>query len=386
MKLSCSLRALMCALFVLIASSARADDGRSQTILNASYNPASKVITIAGTKLSSGNKLPTVKFNGTAVSVVTYSATTGIVTATLSSAPAAGTYLLSIGSGDDDSSTTLDLTIGAVGATGATGAQGPQGPQGMKGDTGATGATGATGSIGAQGLKGDTGATGAQGASGPQGLKGDTGATGATGAQGSQGIQGLTGETGATGSAGPQGAKGDKGDTGAQGPQGLKGDTGATGAVGPQGPAGSGGSGSPNIAFFTGRAAVPDQIIVGATFPSPMLVFSPGPYDFNDGGGWNSATSRFTPPVSGVYQFNLVVGYKLATRGSVFQVFLRDGGGDFTRFETIDLPDSWGNITLAATFKGRAGSPVWVEIYTSQTINISLLSSSFSGHLVYPTP
>ena len=227
-----------------------------------------------------------VEFNGVVVAA-TFSATTEIVTASLASAPPAGTYLLSILKENRATRAGEDSVSDAFVAVGAVGAPGPQGLQGLKGDKGDTGATGATGpqgvagtsgatgavgAVGAQGLKGDIGATGATGAAGakgdkgdtgvagmagatgPQGVKGDTGATGPQGAVGPQGVKGDAGAIGATGALGPQGAqgaKGDKGDTGvagvagATGPQGLKGETGATGAqgaVGPQGVKGDAGA------------------------------------------------------------------------------------------------------------------------------------------------
>ena len=173
------------------------------------------------------------------------------------------------------------------------------------------------------------------------------------------------------GPAGPQGP------AGAVGAQGLTGADGATGAQGPAGPS------QPKIGFFAGRAATSDQCFSG----SQTVDFAAGPFDFNDGGGWNDATNQFTPPVTGVYQFDTVVNYSGATPGAVFQVFLRSGSGDMTRAE-IYIPQSRGTITLGLTHKSAGGGagPVWVEVYSGAAICISRFTSSFNGHLVYQTP
>ena len=87
---------------------------------------------------------------------------------------------------------------------------------GVPGETGAQGETGDVGATGPTGKSGERGATGAQGLTGSQGA---TGAQGLVGPQGATGAQGLTGETGP---AGPQGATG---------PQGSRGETGPAGSI-----------------------------------------------------------------------------------------------------------------------------------------------------------
>lgn len=90
MKSPASVRALCCALFLTVAASSRADDN-TKTILNATYDPASRVITLTGNKLApKNNKQPAVDFNDVTVTA-TYNATTGKVLATLPAAPAPGT-------------------------------------------------------------------------------------------------------------------------------------------------------------------------------------------------------------------------------------------------------------------------------------------------------
>gem|GEM_PF-5097542 len=258
MKALSLIRSLACAGLVMVSTSAWADSN-DKGILNASFDPVTKVITINGTKLVHGSQTPQVKFNGSSVPA-SYNA--GVVTATLAAVPAPGTYLVSIGKGNDDDSS-IDLTIGAVGP------QGPQGIQGPQGDTGATGAQGPQGIQGSQGQTGATGATGAQGAvgpQGPQGPKGDKGDTGATGATGPAGATGATGATGPQGPAGPTGPQGPAGPTGPQGPQGPAGPTGATGATGATGPAGNDGR---NVAVNTGTTVNPGDVLDYVLYNQP---------------------------------------------------------------------------------------------------------------------
>ena len=213
---------LLLAALLLVAAPLRADDNGASTIISTKVNGASLTIQL-DKKI---NPPVFVELNGVIVPG-TFNASTLIVTATLPSVPAPGTYLLTlqknnkVNNGDDDSAiASIDLAIGTGGS------QGPQGPQGPKGDTGAAGPAGATGPAGpvgsigpagsqgltgATGPKGDTGAVGATGVTGPQGLKGDKGDVGAAGSQGLQGVQGLKGDTGAVGAAGETGPHGPQG-------------------------------------------------------------------------------------------------------------------------------------------------------------------------------
>jgi hypothetical protein len=70
---------------------------------------------------------------------------------------------------------------------------------------------------------------------------------------------------------------------------------------------------------------------------------------------------------------------------TILQAFLRNGGGDFVRSETVIIASSWGTVSLSATMKalGAGEGPYWVEVFTNQNIDIERFTSSFSGHLVY---
>ncbi|NND60893.1 MAG: collagen-like protein [Gammaproteobacteria bacterium] len=305
-----------------------------------------------------------------------------------------------------------DLTLGAVGPQGPAGPIGPQGPQGDAGPAGPKGDQGLAGPPGPQGDPGPTGPQGDPGPVGPQGAQGNTGPAGPPGPKGDMGNAGPPGPQGNTGPAGPPGPKGDmgnagppgpqgntgpagppgpqgntgpagppgpQGNTGPAGPPGPQGNTGPAGPTGPQGPQGPQGPSQPHYAFMAGRAAVTNQCVSGGTIGT--IDFSPGAFNFNDGGGFSYATDRFTPPQSGVYQYNVAIGYVNATPGSVLQIFLRSGGGDMTRYETTDLAQESGTISLSVVHKG--GGPVWIEFYNSSPICYSRFTSQFSGHLVY---
>ena len=218
---------------------------------------------------------------------------------------------------------------------------------------------------------------------GPPGPAGPQGPEGLAGPQGPEGSAGLQGTAGPEGPEGPRGPKGNgdigsQGPAGPEGPQGLQGLTGPAGPTGPTGPQGPAAPTPPEIAFFTGHTTIGAQIIQSG---QPIVDFDNGMYYFNDGGGWNDSTNKFTPPVDGVYQFNVVVVYGAASVDSYLQVFLKDSTGDLRRAHVIT--DTDGTTSLSVVQKATAGSPVWVEVKCSNPIAITRQWSSFSGHLVY---
>lgn len=181
-------------LAVMIAAAAMAQGpggggpgGQSSSIVSSTIDYTTNRITIVGTNL--GASAPLVSFNGIPLTVNSYAAgaTNQTINATLPGALAAGSYLLTVTAGNNQSAQ-ADVAYGAVGPQGA---MGPQGPQGL---TGATGPQGPQGPAGSQGPKGDTGLTGPQGATGPQGPQGSTGAAGPQGSQGPVGPQGPKGD------------------------------------------------------------------------------------------------------------------------------------------------------------------------------------------------
>jgi len=224
-------------------------------------------ITLIGSGFEPAKAKPTVTFNGTALTVSTFSNTQ--VVATLPASLTPGTFDLTV-TNSQGNAVDFNMTYGATGPqgpagpTGSTGAAGPQGPAGPAGATGATGPRGAAGAAGAPGAPGTNGtsfiflnaynpyatytandvvtyngasyiATVANGPN-PSGPAPDSNpswslmaAAGATGPAGVQGPAGAMGPAGPIGPAGPAGATGANGATGPQGPRG------ATGAAGPAG-------------------------------------------------------------------------------------------------------------------------------------------------------
>jgi hypothetical protein len=159
-------------------------------INSVSINSSSTQITILGQGFDPSGKAPTVTFNASKLTLISFSSTSIVATLPTGTNPAS--YQLTVKNSFGNSAA-FDATVGAVGP------QGPSGPAGLPGPQGPAGAPGAQGPIGSQGP------SGAAGSQGPQGL---------TGAQGPQGQPGADGQAGAQGPAGPQGAAGLQGVSG----------------------------------------------------------------------------------------------------------------------------------------------------------------------------
>ena len=207
MKIDVPSRGAIAMLLLLLGSANSAKADNAPDIFSAIASGAT--LTISTGNISPDKSL--VFLNGSALTVTSYSAASGVIVATLP-ALAAGTYRLEIKpSINGNAIASADVTIGAAGLqgpAGPAGATGPQGPAGATGATGAVGATGATGSSGPQGPAGLAGANGAQGPVGPAGANGAIGPAGPAGPQGSVGATGPTGAAGADGAVGPQGPAG----------------------------------------------------------------------------------------------------------------------------------------------------------------------------------
>jgi hypothetical protein len=135
------------------------------------YSSTAHQIAITGTGF--GTTQPTVTISGTPAQVLAFTdtAVSVLIPAIIDSTP--GSYVLTLGAGNSDSS--IDVALGTIGPAGATGPQGSAGPQGSNGAAGPQGATGP---------QGTAGVAGAQGNAGPAGVAGMTGPQGPTGAQG----------------------------------------------------------------------------------------------------------------------------------------------------------------------------------------------------------
>src|SRR5271166_5337258 len=180
------------------------------------YAVSPNTLTLSGADFSPTGVAPTIMFDKTKLTLVSFSQTN--IVADLPTTLVPGTYTMVV-TNSRGLPTPYMVTYGAVGPQGLpgfSGAQGPAGPQGPQGPTGPMGATGMQGPVGSPG---------------PQGVVGPAGAVGATGPQGAVGPAGPVGTTGAQGPVGPPG------------PQGAVGPAGADGATGPQGPAGAAATG-----------------------------------------------------------------------------------------------------------------------------------------------
>lgn len=266
----------------------------------ATFDPATKVISIFGARLS-GKKV-TVEFNNKS-----YNATVEnkVVKVTLPSVPPDGTYRLTV---NDKDKSMISLTIGGTAQIDGFDFRGnfQPGATYLKNDivvsdgsaylalNNTTSPTLPASStdwalFASKGAKGDTGETGATGPAGPQGAPGLAGAAGATGPQGP------------AGEAGPQGAAGSAGAPGPAGPQGP------AGATGPQGPAGP--AGSSQFDAIGQNVSLPGNLALGVSQTSASLevataVVGAAAADIEvppgaTGNAVNNVWQSFTPGVSG---------------------------------------------------------------------------------------
>jgi hypothetical protein len=123
-------------------------------INSAVVNSSVTQITVSGSGFQSGTAAPNVRFDGTVLTVTSFSDTQFV--ASLPSGLGPGSYLLEVATSNSFNSTNdFEVTIGAQGPTGP---QGPIGPAGPQGPIGATGPQGPAGPTGPQGPSGDSSA------------------------------------------------------------------------------------------------------------------------------------------------------------------------------------------------------------------------------------
>jgi hypothetical protein len=118
-------------------------------------------ITITGKSFSPSGAKPMVSFNGSTLSVVSFTNTTIVASLPSASSIPAGSYRLLVANPalPAAQAAIFSMTLGAVGPIGPQGVPGPQGPQGT------------TGPAGPQGSQGPIGATGPQGPGGVNGVQ-----------------------------------------------------------------------------------------------------------------------------------------------------------------------------------------------------------------------
>jgi hypothetical protein len=157
-------RALLCIVMLLLIVSSMPATTTTVVIDSASVNNTTTKITILGTGFDPSGTAPTVKFNTSTLTLVSFSNVS--IVATLPTGTKAGSYQLTV-KNSSASSATFDVTIGAVGPQGPKGAMGSQGPVGAQGPQGPAGPQGPVGATGPTGPRGPVGPTGPAGPSGP---------------------------------------------------------------------------------------------------------------------------------------------------------------------------------------------------------------------------
>ena len=155
---------------VLLFASLPAIAAAATPVINSgTINYSTNAVTITGSGFEPAKTAPTLKFNGNAIAVSSFSNTQ--IVAKLPAGIPAGTFNLSITTSSGDC-VQFDMTYGAVGPQGPVGPAGPVGAVGPRGLTGATGPKGPIGEQGPQGLMGNPGPVGPVGPAGPQGPTG----------------------------------------------------------------------------------------------------------------------------------------------------------------------------------------------------------------------
>ena len=219
------------------------------------------------------------------------------------------------------------------------------------------------------GLTGDRGSPGPAGPVGPAGPSGPMGSTGLPGPQGpastTPGPTGQTGATGATGSAGPVGPQGPVGPSG--GPQGPQ------GPVGPQGPAGS----------ATAPTSFADVNNGGATQAIPSGAFTKitmGAVANDASGRWNTSTSTYTCPVSGVYQITALIRAETSSLSGTAAAGVQVSIGVYT--SPVDGPWNQWNVTGNATASNRETFCYVRQSFQNAGDQLLLFSFSDQGYTV----
>lgn len=137
------------------------------------------------------------------------------------------------------------------------------------------------------------------------------------------------------------------------------------------------------VAFYAGNdgSGAFDQVIVAG---ASDLLFGAGPNNFNIGGGYNTATSTFTAPVSGVYHFD--ANTNAVGPGNSYVVLTLYVNGMDMMFWQENISGTDGNRNnphVNGTLYLNATDVVKVQIKADLGGTVVGLVSSFSGHLVY---
>ncbi|ELT87572.1 hypothetical protein CAPTEDRAFT_183227 [Capitella teleta] len=162
---------------------------------------------------------------------------------------------------------------------------------------------------------------------------------------------------------GPRGPAGDKGAKGESGSDGISGLPGLPGLSAPT---------RKNVAFFAGLS---DNI--GPVTKHTDILFDQ--VVTNEGSGYDATTGRFTAPVNGTYQFNVVISAQGRQKAAV--MILKNGIMVATVWaESIPFWATSSNIVILSLEKGDS---VWLALLNRASHLHGYMYSTFSGFLIF---
>lgn len=162
-----------------------------------------------------------------------------------------------------------------------------------------------------------------------------------------------------------------KGPRGPPGSTGEKGERGDDGIPGLPGLPGKSAEKIQKVAFFVGLYENIGPITDHADIVFDRVVT-------NVGAGYNSKTGRFTSPVNGTYQFNIIISAQGRQKAAV--MILKNGGMVATVWaESIPYWSTASNIVILSLEKG---DQVWLMLLNRASYLHGYMYSTFSGFLI----
>jgi len=162
---------------------------------------------------------------------------------------------------------------------------------------------------------------------------------------------------------------------GPRGPQGLDGEPGERGEDGLPGLPGLPGLSAPlprKIAFFVGLTNNMGPVTEHTDIVFDRVVT-------NIGGGYDAESGRFTAPVNGTYQFNVIVSAQGRQKAAV--MILKNGGMVATVWaESIPY---WATASNIAVLSLEKGEQVWLMLLNRASYLHGYMYSTFSGYIIF---